>query len=391
MDYDIYCGIDVGKTSLHVVALEKATDVTIFDSLIDYEVSAIRKVLETLSLQGKTLVTLDQCGGFGNMVVEITRDTGLDIAHIPPRRFRDVADCFGEDKTDALDAHIIAETAMCMPRFIDPVCERETLLAEAKALLSYREAIGKERTAAINRMHALLQQSCPPLAAVFSGGGWKLGDPLSLQIMAKYGGASGLRRSGQVRAERWASSIKHYPQAGPRLIKDMFDAISGQNVYASEGEAIERIIRTTAERVLCATSEKAELDEIIEAKLALTGKLKPLMSIAGIGPHLAAVILCEVGEIERFPSEAHLASYGGVAPVKKESGARKGTRKRKGGNRLLKHALVFSAKLAVQHHNAESLTYFEKKCKEGKSKNAAYLALARCRIPMIYEILRSDS
>jgi transposase len=44
-----------------------------------------------------------------------------------------------------------------------------------------------------------------------------------------------------------------------------------------------------------------------------------LTGIFGVGPILAAKILGIVGDVSRFPSKAHFASYAGVAPIEASS------------------------------------------------------------------------
>jgi transposase len=391
MDYDIYCGIDVGKASVHVTALEKASGESLYDDEVVYEEKAMKEVFCSLRLKGKTLVIVDQCRGFGAMVVALARAHKLDVAHIPPRRFHDVAVCFGEDKTDSIDARIICETAMCMPRFIEPVACLSEVVAQTKALLSYREDIASERVGALNRIHAYLQQLSPPLAALFGRGGWTLGDALPLQVIAHFGGPAGLLACGYARARRWASCIKHYPDAAPALINAMFDAIKDQSVTMTEDGVLEAIVRKTAEKVQCVTAEKVALDGLIERTLRCAGLLDAITSLKGIGAHYGAVIICEIGDIGRFASEGHLASYAGVAPVKRDSGLKKGKRKRKGANRRLKNCFIRSAQSAVISGDAASVAYYEKKRAEGKGNSAAYLALARRRVPMIYEVLKHDA
>jgi transposase len=51
-----------------------------------------------------------------------------------------------------------------------------------------------------------------------------------------------------------------------------------------------------------------------------------LMTIPGIGLILAHVIRAEIGEIERFPTFRHLASYDGLAPVSDDTAGREGPR-----------------------------------------------------------------
>ena len=53
-----------------------------------------------------------------------------------------------------------------------------------------------------------------------------------------------------------------------------------------------------------------------------TQDLKLVMSSPGIGFILGVVILSEVGDIERFPSVEHIASYAGTTPRVHASGGK---------------------------------------------------------------------
>src|SRR3712207_1756898 len=66
----------------------------------------------------------------------------------------------------------------------------------------------------------------------------------------------------------------------------------------------------------------AELDAVIaEACRPWAHQLALLQTIPGVGPKVAQVILAETGgDMSRFPSAAHLASWAGLAPGVFESG-----------------------------------------------------------------------
>lgn len=51
-----------------------------------------------------------------------------------------------------------------------------------------------------------------------------------------------------------------------------------------------------------------------------------LMTIPGLGLILAHVIRAEIGQIERFPTSRHLASYAGLAPMSEDTAGREGPR-----------------------------------------------------------------
>lgn len=58
-----------------------------------------------------------------------------------------------------------------------------------------------------------------------------------------------------------------------------------------------------------------------------------------MGPVNAGLILGEVGDVSRFPTRNHFASYTGTAPVAVSSGDHNRHRLNRAGNRRLNHAI----------------------------------------------------
>ena len=75
-----------------------------------------------------------------------------------------------------------------------------------------------------------------------------------------------------------------------------------------------------------------------------------LLEIPGCGVITAARILAEVGGIERFATEARLASYAGVAPLDASSGRQQRHRLNRAGNRQLNRALYTIALTQIRIH-----------------------------------------
>jgi transposase len=70
----------------------------------------------------------------------------------------------------------------------------------------------------------------------------------------------------------------------------------------------------------------AEVEQWMKENLEEDETVRLLMSIPGIGLILAQVIRSEIGEIARFPTARHLASYSGLAPVSDDTAGREGPR-----------------------------------------------------------------
>src|SRR3954471_892140 len=64
-----------------------------------------------------------------------------------------------------------------------------------------------------------------------------------------------------------------------------------------------------------------------------------LTELYGVGPVVAAIILGHVGDVRRFPTRDHFASYNATAPIEASSGPKKRHRLNPRGNRIVNYAL----------------------------------------------------
>jgi transposase len=70
----------------------------------------------------------------------------------------------------------------------------------------------------------------------------------------------------------------------------------------------------------------AEVEQWMKDNLEEDEMVRLLLTIPGIGLILAHVIHAEIGEIQRFPTVRHLASYAGLAPISDDTAGREGPR-----------------------------------------------------------------
>ena len=115
-----------------------------------------------------------------------------------------------------------------------------------------------------------------------------------------------------------------------------------------------------------------------------------LMNIRGVGPIGAAIILGAVGDIARFPSPGHFASYNATAPIDASSGERKRHRLNPRGNRKLNYALHIAAVSQLRYPGA-GRDYYDKKVAEGKTSKEAIRALKRHISDVVYRRLVADT
>jgi len=125
-------------------------------------------------------------------------------------------------------------------------------------------------------------------------------------------------------------------------------------------------------------------------RVAVAASGTSLCDIRGIGPIGAAIILGSVGDIRRFPTAGHFASYNATAPIEASSGDKTRHRLNPRGNRKLNHALHIAAVTQLRYPN-EGRDYYDKKLAEGKTSKEAIRALKRRISNVVYRHLVADT
>jgi transposase len=149
-------------------------------------------------------------------------------------------------------------------------------------------------------------------------------------------------------------------------------------------EQVEISDEMTRQRVVIATElveDIARLEGQMKAskkriRVAVAASGTTLCDIRGIGPIGAAIILGSVGDIARFPTAAHFASYNATAPIEASSGDKRRHRLNPRGNRKLNHVLHIAAVSQLRYPSA-GRDYYQKKLAEGKTTKEAIRALKR--------------
>jgi transposase len=385
--FDVYCGLDVGKSEHHATALDRAGQ-RLFDRPLPQDEAKLRELFSGLQQHGKVLMVVDQPNTIGALPVAVARDCGCEVAYLPGLAMRKAADLYpGKSKTDARDAFIIAETARSMPHTLRAVDRDSEVLSALKVLSGFDADLTHECTRAINRLRSLLLQIFPALERVFPGD--VLTRALVLDMLIKYAGPTGLRAAGRANVLRWARN--HSRKDPAKLIEAVFTALNEQTVTVTGTEAVELVIPRVAGQIKELKHQRAIVAAEVEKLLDDFPLASVLMSMPGVGIKTAATILLTIGDGSSFKTAGHLAAYAGIAPVTRRSGTSiRGEFPARSGNKQLKNALFRSAWIA-SCHDPLSKAYYERKRSQGKKHNAAVICLARRRCDVIFAMLKNGT
>jgi transposase len=122
---------------------------------------------------------------------------------------------------------------------------------------------------------------------------------------------------------------------------------------------------------------------------ALDAAQTTLTELPGLGTVVAAKVLGHVGNINRFPTAHHFASYTGSAPLEASSGNTVRHRLNTGGNRAFNCVLHIVATCQIRDSGLGQ-HYYRRKISEGKTPAEACRTLKRRLSNAIYRTMKCD-
>jgi transposase len=168
-------------------------------------------------------------------------------------------------------------------------------------------------------------------------------------------------------------------------IPDLAQALEGH--FDAHHAMLARSILDRLDRVRDAM---VELDQaIVAACLPWQHQLDLLQTIPGVGPRVAQVILAETGgDMSKFPSAAHLASWAGLAPAIYESAGKRSPAGRRRGNKWLAAMLVEAAGSVGRMHGRNYLAVRHARLTRRRGMKRAQVAVAHSILTAAYYVLK---
>jgi transposase len=283
---------------------------------------------------------VEGCNGIGRHIAQRLVADGETVVDVPAKlsaRARVFATGQGR-KTDPVDAHSVAVAAL-RAKGLRQVAVDDVTVA-LRLLVDRRDGLGHARTDLLNRIHKLLLELLP-------------------------GGAKKFLSADQART--MLNTIRPRDLVGRtrrRLASELI----------SDLVAVDKKIKAANQ----------ELTELVEA----TGS--SLQDLNGIGPSGAARLIGDIGDIGRFASRAHFASWNGTAPLDASSGDQKRHRLSRAGNRRINRVLHIMAVVQLRH-DTPGRAYYRRRLAEGKTPMEAMRSLKRRLSDVVYRQMLRDA
>ena len=322
----VLIGVDPHKASVAVAAIDEATGELLERASFPQDRAGLRSLERWAKRFPERRWAVENAGGLGRHLAARLAAAGESVVDVPPKlsaRVR-VLSTGNARKNDGVDALATALAASRNERLaaVDPEAASEAL----RLLSERREDLVAERTRALNRLHGLLRDLVP-------------------------GGVAG--KLSADRAARILRGIRPRGRPGPPPSAVGLGGVARRQDAGSKDRGPKRAHRSRG------------------------GSLRhhPNRDLRHRS-HTGREDLGTVGDVGRFPTKAHFASYSGTAPVEASSGEVVRHRLSLAGNRKLNYALHMVATCQARS-DARGGAYYRKKIAEGKSRKEALRCLKR--------------
>ena len=380
-----WAGIDAGKEAHWAHVLGASGETLLSRKVRNDEADLCGLIDEVLSFADEIVWAIDQPGGGAVLLLGLLWERGQRVLYVPGLTVDRSRDAYrGESKTDARDAHVIADQAR-MRHDLGELTAEEGELAELQILLSRRRDLVTDRTRTVTRLRDALLASFPALERALD-----LNRRGALTLVSHYQRPAQIRQAGRKRITAFLKN--RGVQGADALAEKALAAARAQNVTLPAEVVTARIVAELAGEVLALKERIEALDGELRRRFFARPEARILASLPGMGAILGAEFLVAVGgDLRAFEGADQLAAYAGMVPAARDSGKRIGNHRRmRGGNKVLKRVFYQSA-FASLRGSPHSRAFYDRKRREGKKHTQALIALARRRVNVLWAMLRDGT
>ena len=149
------------------------------------------------------------------------------------------------------------------------------------------------------------------------------------------------------------------------------------------------VLRTMMDRLQFLEAQCIPLEDSIRENAKESGDVKLLMSITGVDYYLASLLSSFIGDVNRFPSDDHLASFFGIVPTSRDSAdVKRRGKMTKDGSSIARWALSIMVDTVMRYNKPIRDHYLSVKKRTGSGK-LAHVSTMRKLTRMLYHMLKT--
>ena len=384
---DIYFGIDVASEKHNCCIIDAKEHVLTEFSFSNDQIgfSQLLHYLNHPSIPNgvKRHIGLEATGVYGENLTVFLRRNGFEVTTFNPLSVKKqlTATTLRKTKTDKSDAKFLA--IMLARGNYEPDAPTLYHISELKSLSRRRFLLVKKRSGAKNVAKALLSKLFPEYSKIFTD----TFGVSSMAILTKYPSARDIAscRPSSLAKILETSSRGRFGLENAKVIVDL-----AKNSVGTYSNADSLSLSMTLEEIQFYSSQISRIER--EIHLILKEHPSPILTIPGIGETIAAMIISEIGNIQRFSNPNKLLAFAGLEPSIYQSGnftPSSGSMVKR-GSPYLRWAILWAARL-VPRFSKTFGEYFDKKSSEGKHFNVTTSHVAKKLVRVIFSLEKNGA
>ena len=387
MNRNLYVGIDVASEKHNCCMLDDQKHVLCEFSFAN-DMDGYSMLLEKLqhpSIPENVIrhIGLEATGVYGENLTVFLRRNGFEVTTFNPLTVKKqlTATTLRKTKTDKSDAKFLA-TMLARDNY-EPDAPILYHISELKSLSRRRFLLVEKRSGAKNVAKMLITKLFPEYSKFFSD----TFGTTSMAILMEYPSAKELaacRPSTLAKLMEKMSRGRFGIEKAQSLVELAKQSVG---VY-SYADALS--LSMSLEEIEFYTKQIKRIEN--EIHLIFEEHPSPILTVPGIGETMGAMIVSEIGNIERFSNANKLLAFAGLEPSIYQSGnytPTSGTMVKR-GSPYLRWALMWASR-QIPKYSKTFGDYFDKKIDEGKHYNVAVSHVAKKLVRVIFSLLKNGS
>lgn len=380
----IYVGIDVAKTT-HCAAVMDSDGVVLVEPFaFDNDAPGFAKLISKIASfpQDQIVIGLESTGIYSENLICFLFDSGFKLAVINPIQTAALRKTnIRKTKTDKLDTLLIIKSLMVNSYRLYTVQDAQSL--KLKSLCRFRQNLKKSKARLKIQLSGYVNILFPELLSFFKSG---------IHISTGYALLKRCSSPAEIAALRLDSLSKLLSKASKgRFSRSTAEALKSlaKSSVGVKNPYISIQIVQTIQQIELLEQQIDEIEKVINATMRDLDSV--IMSIPGIGAIDGAMILGEIGNINRFSSPCKLLAYAGLDPTVCQSGKfnARSTKMSKRGSKMLRFALI-NAAWQISLNNKTFFDYYQLKRSQGLSHYAALGHVAHKLVRVIFKLLKHN-
>ena len=370
----IYVGIDIAKTNHYASIIDSNGEILSDPFLVKNSQDGFNLLYQKIKSfdKDKLLIGLESTAHYGNNLIYFFFKKGFKIGTINPIQTSTLRKTnIRKVKNDKVDSILIVKSLMMNCYTL--LTEYDVDMLELKSLCRYRHNLITMRTKSKIQLATYVDQLFPELNSFFKN---NLHINTSYQLLKQYSNPTDIANINLTKLTNMlvkASKGKYNKNKAIQL-KELAKTSVG-----IDNSALSIQIRLTIEQIEIYSKQIDEIEDNINSYMKKSDNV--ITSIPGISNTTAAIIISEIGNINRFKNSSKVIAYAGLDSTVKQSGNFNAhtTRMSKRGSSLLRYALILAAN-NVRLNTKTFDEYYTKKCSQGKTH---YNSLGHCASKLV--------